>query len=219
MTRGLHPSPRRVLDTIRELAGEGYEGMVERVGRSDPFRVLVSTMLSLRTKDELTEQRSRVLFARARTPQGMIRLGEDRIARIIYPVGFYRRKAGQIVATSRILLEEHAGRVPDTVEELVTLPGVGRKTANLVVNLGYGKSGICVDTHVHRITNRWGWVRTTHPDRTERELRVVLPERHWIEVNLLLVFFGKRVCTPVAPRCSTCPLAGDCPRIGVQRHR
>jgi endonuclease-3 len=193
--------------------------MVERVGRSDPFLVLVSTVLSLRTKDELTEVKSRELMRHARSPRGMIRLGAQRIARIIYPVGFYRRKAEQIVRISQILLDQHDGRVPDTIEDLVALPGVGRKTANLVVTVGYGKPGICVDTHVHRIMNRWGYVRTKHPDKTEAALRSKLPRRYWIDLNYLLVFFGKNVCQPVSPRCSTCPLEPQCPAIGVTRRR
>jgi endonuclease-3 len=209
----------RHIERVRRFAGPEVQGMVERVGRSDPFLVLVSTVLSLRTKDELTEVKARELWRRARTPRGMIRLGASRISRIIYPVGFYRRKAEQIVEISRILLDRHEGRVPDTIEELVTLPGVGRKTANLVVTVGYAKPGICVDTHVHRIMNRWGYVKTRHPDETEQALRAKLPRRHWITINYLLVFFGKNVCQPVSPRCSTCPLEDGCARIGVTRHR
>ena len=193
--------------------------MVERVTDTDPFLVLVSTILSLRTRDELTEVKSRDLWKHARTPVGMIRLGPDRIARIIYPVGFYRRKAEQIVSISRILIEKHEGRVPSAIDDLLSLPGVGRKTANLVRSVGHGKPGICVDTHVHRIMNRWGYVRTRHPDETEQALRGKLPRRHWMEVNGLLVFFGKTVCQPVSPLCSTCPLEPACPAIGVTRHR
>ena len=209
----------RYVARIRELAGEEYRGTVERVGQQDPFLVLVSTILSLRTRDELTEVRSRELWRHARSPGGMIRLGSPRIAEIIYPVGFYRRKAEQIVEISRRIIEEHDGRVPDDIDTLVTFPGVGRKTANLVVTAGYGKPGICVDTHVHRIMNRWGYVETPHPDRTEIALRAKLPRKYWIEINHLLVFFGKTVCQPVSPRCSTCPLEKTCPAIGVTRRR
>jgi endonuclease-3 len=193
--------------------------MVERVGQQDPFLVLVSTILSLRTKDELTEVRSRALWRHARSPKGMIRLGSKRIAQIIYPVGFYRRKAEQIVEISRRIIEEHDGQVPDDIDTLVTFPGVGRKTANLVVTAGYGKPGICVDTHVHRIMNRWGYVQTSHPDKTEIALRARLPNKYWMEINYLLVFFGKTVCQPVSPRCSTCPLVKTCPAVGVTRRR
>jgi len=209
----------RYVARIGELAGVQYQGMVERVGQQDPFLVLVSTILSLRTKDELTEVKSRELWRHARSPKGMIRLGAKRISQIIYPVGFYRRKATQIVETSRMIIDDHNGRVPDTIEELVTFPGVGRKTANLVVTAGYGKPGICVDTHVHRIMNRWGYVETPNPDRTEIALRKKLPRRYWMEINSLLVFFGKNVCQPVSPRCSTCPLQKSCPAIGVTKHR
>ncbi len=149
----------------------------------------------------------------------MIGLGAAEIARIIYPVGFYRRKGEQIVAISRLVIERHGGRVPDTIDELVALPGVGRKTANLVLVAGHGKPGVCVDTHVHRIANRWGYVSTRHPDETEQALRQKLPRRHWMDVNRLLVFFGKTVCQPVSPWCSRCPLGRECPRIGVGRSR
>lgn len=209
----------RYVARIRELAGPEYQGMVERVGQQDPFLVLVSTILSLRTKDELTEVKSRELWRHARSPRGMIDLGSSRISKIIYPVGFYRRKAEQIVEISRRIIDDHDGRVPDDIDTLVTFPGVGRKTANLVVTAGYGKPGICVDTHVHRIMNRWGYVETSHPDKTEIALRAKLPRKYWIEINYLLVFFGKTVCQPVSPRCSTCPLAKPCPAIGVTRRR
>jgi endonuclease-3 len=220
MTRpSLDPSPRLVLPPIRKLAGPKYTGMVEKVGMSDPFLVLVSCVMSLRTKDELTEVRSKALFAEARTPGEMISLGPAKISKLIYPVGFYRRKSEQIVEMSRIIIEEHAGRVPDTIEGLTKLPGVGRKTANLVVSVGYGKPGICVDTHVHRISNRWGWVDTNHPDKTEQALRRTLPKRYWIQINSLLVFFGKTVCMPISPKCSECPVFEHCPRVGVTRSR
>ena len=125
----------------------------------------------------------------------------------------------QIVKISRILIDVHNGRVPDTIDELVTLPGVGRKTANLVVSVGYGKPAVCVDTHVHRITNRWGYVQTRHPDETEEALRQKLPRRYWMEINTLLVFFGKNVCKPVSPLCSSCPLEPECPSVGVTKRR
>lgn len=194
-------------------------GVVEKVGRRDPYRLLVSCVLSLRTKDELTEKISRELWRHASTPADMVRLGPKRLSKIIYPVGFYRRKAEQITRMSSIILEEHGGRVPDTLEGLLALPGVGRKTANLVVSMGFDKPGICVDTHVHRITNRWGYVKTRTPDRTEAALREKLPRRLWKKINALLVFFGKTVCTPLSPRCSQCPLAGECPAVGVTRKR
>ena len=185
----------------------------------DPFLVLVSCLLSLRTKDETTDAASGRLFRRARTPRGILRLPEEEIARLIYPVGFYRRKARTLREVSRLLLERHAGRVPDDLQVLLELPGVGRKTANLVLTAGHGLPGICVDTHVHRIANRWGYVRTRTPDQTEAALRARLPARHWIGINGLLVAFGRNLCRPQSPLCSRCPVADPCPRIGVVRSR
>jgi len=185
----------------------------------DPFRVLVSTILSLRTRDAVTDAASAKLLSLADTPEAMLRLRRRTIEKAIYPVSFYRNKARHLRETSRRLVERHEGRVPRTIEELLELKGVGRKTANLVVTLGYGLPGICVDTHVHRISNRWGFVRTRTPEETEARLRETLPRRHWIEVNDLLVTFGQNVCTPTSPRCGACPLARSCARVGVTRFR
>lgn len=177
--------------------------------------MLVSCIISLRTKDEVTAQASERLFARAGTPEAMRVLPVDEVAALIYPAGFYRNKAQQIVDISKMLVADYNSRVPDSIEELVTFKGVGRKTANLVVTLGYGKQGICVDTHVHRICNRWGYVLTRTPDETEIALRAKLPPEYWIEINDLLVAFGQNHCHPVSPRCSTCCLAKICRRVGV----
>jgi endonuclease-3 len=185
----------------------------------DPFRVLISTVLSLRTQDATTAAASERLYALASAPQDMLRLTPQQIEAAIYPVGFYRIKAGHILQICRILIDQYAGRVPDEIDELVKLPGVGRKVANLVVTLGYNKPGICVDTHVHRISNRWGYVHTTSPDKTEQALRAKLPPEYWIEFNDTLVMFGQNLCHPTSPRCSICPLADACPRLGVQRSR
>jgi endonuclease-3 len=185
----------------------------------DPFRVLVACILSLRTQDTTTGPAAARLFALARTPVAMRRLSPRRIARTIYPVGFYRTKARVIRAICRDLLGRFDGRVPDDIDTLLALPGVGRKTANLVVTMGYGKPGICVDTHVHRISNRLGWVRTRTPEETETALRARLPRRYWIGLNDLLVSFGQNVCLPLSPRCSTCPVRPLCRRVGVQRSR
>ena len=185
----------------------------------DPYRVLVGCLLSLRTKDEVSYPATERLFARAATPAEMLRLRSSAIARLIYPTGFYRRKAGQIREISRRLLDRFGGEVPDRIDELLTLPGVGRKTANLVVTLGFGKPGICVDTHVHRITNRLGWVRTATPDATEQVLRTFLPPRQWIPINETLVRHGQQVCAPVSPKCSICPVSGSCAQVGVTRRR
>jgi endonuclease III len=185
----------------------------------DPFRVLVACILSLRTQDTTTGPAAARLFGLASTPAAMLRLSPRRIARTIYPVGFYRTKARVIPAICREVLGRFGGRVPDEIDELLTLPGVGRKTANLVVTIGYGKPGICVDTHVHRISNRLGWVRTRTPEETEMALRARLPRRYWIGLNDLLVSFGQNVCLPLSPRCSTCPVRTFCRRVGVVRSR
>ncbi|MCP3980574.1 MAG: endonuclease III [bacterium] len=185
----------------------------------DPFRILVSCVISLRTKDEVTFPATERLFRRASEPQTMLRVREATIAKAIYPAGFYRRKAAQIRAMSRMLVDSFDGRVPDEIDELLKLPGVGRKTANLVVTLGFGKPGICVDTHVHRICNRLGWVETQHPDLTEDALRRVLPARHWIPINETLVRHGQECCTPLSPRCSACPVDADCRKTDVDRSR
>jgi endonuclease-3 len=185
----------------------------------DPFKILISTILSLRTKDEVTESATRRLFQLASTPEDMARLSEASIINAIFPVGFYRNKAKTVLRISREIVERYGSRVPDTIEELVTLKGVGRKTANLVVTLGYNSPGICVDTHVHRISNRLGYVKTTTPDGTEFALRDKLPHRYWIEYNTLLVAFGRTICKPVSPLCSRCPVMSYCDRVGVGRSR
>ncbi len=187
--------------------------------RRDPFRVLVSTVISLRTKDEVTEAASRRLLAKAPSAAELARLPESSIGRLIYPAGFYRTKARHLRAIARILVETYGGQVPEDMEPLLALPGVGRKTANLVRNLGFGLDGICVDTHVHRISNRLGWVRTRTPAETEKALENVLPRKHWIAINTILVQFGQTTCKPLSPICSRCPLVRRCPRIGVTRSR
>jgi len=187
--------------------------------RRDPFRVLIACLLSLRTKDETTGPAAERLFALADTPGAMLRLAPSSIERAIFPVGFYRTKARVLLGVCSDLLERFDGRVPDTIDALLTLKGVGRKTANLVVTVGFHKPGICVDVHVHRISNRWGYVRTKTPEQTEMALRARLPRRYWIGYNDLLVSFGQNLCLPVSPWCSRCPLADLCPRLGVTRSR
>jgi endonuclease-3 len=184
-----------------------------------PYKILVSCIISLRTKDEVTAQASARLFARAGTPAAMIRLSADEIAGLIYPAGFYRNKSTQILDISHRLVAEYACIVPDDIDELMKFKGVGRKTANLVVTLGFGKPGICVDTHVHRICNRWGYVATKTPEDTEIALRKKLPAEYWIEINDLLVAFGQNHCHPVSPRCSSCRLPAVCSRLGVSLSR
>ncbi|MEW6336271.1 MAG: endonuclease III domain-containing protein [Acidobacteriota bacterium] len=185
----------------------------------DPFRLLVACVISLRTKDAVTAEASARLFAAADSPAAVAALAEARIARLIFPAGFYNTKARQIRAIARRVVAEHGGRVPADREALLGFPGVGRKTANLVLGLGFGIPAICVDTHVHRISNRLGLVRTRTPEQTEAALEAVLPRRLWIDINDLLVTFGQTVCHPTSPRCSSCPLSPRCLRAGVSRSR
>ncbi len=194
---------------------------VTQVGRRsrDPFQVLISCLLSLRTKDEVTAPASARLFSRARTPQQLLSLPVRSIERLIYPVGFYRTKARRIHQICQHLLGRFLGKVPDRLEDLLTLPGVGRKTANLVRTVGFKKLGICVDTHVHRISNRLGYVQTKTPEQTEMALRVKLPKRYWIRYNDLLVSFGQTLCKPISPFCSRCPVERYCAKVGVIHHR
>jgi endonuclease-3 len=180
-----------------------------------PFKVLVSCLISLRTKDEVTAKASSRIFARADTPEAMLGLSVDEIAELIYPAGFYLTKAGQIAQISRQLVDDFHGIVPNDIDELLKFKGVGRKTANLVITLGFGYAGICVDTHVHRIFNRLGYVATKTPDETEKVLRKQLPAEYWIEINDLFVAFGQNHCHPVSPRCSTCRVSDFCDRAGV----
>ncbi len=187
--------------------------------KEDPFLTLIGCILSLRTKDETTAAACARLFAKAKTPQAILALKRNTIERLIYPVGFYRIKAGVIRGISRDLIEKFGGRVPNRIDDLLTLKGVGRKTANLVVTQAFGQPGICVDTHVHRISNRWGLVAAATPDKTEAALRKVLPPRHWIDYNTILVAFGQTICQPVSPWCSRCPIESYCPKIGVVRSR
>ncbi len=185
----------------------------------DPFRILLSTVLSLRTKDQTTAQASARLFRLATVPKKLGSIPLRRIERAIYPVGFYRTKARHIREICRDLMTRFDGRVPDTIEALLTLKGVGRKTANLVVTLGFHKPGICVDTHVHRISNRWGYIRTRTPKESEEALRRKLPRRYWMIFNDLLVPFGQNLCKPISPLCSQCKLARYCDRVGVRKSR
>ena len=186
---------------------------------SDPYRVLVSTVISLRTKDEVTLEASKRLFAIAPDIKALSELDPEIIAAAIKPAGFFRRKGEQLKKIASIITEKYGGWVPDDMEALMALPGVGIKTASLVLNLGYGIEAVCVDCHVHEIVNRLGWVDTKTPEETEKRLREILPRRFWIPLNELLVRYGQKVCTPVSPFCSLCPENGRCPKKGVQRQR
>jgi endonuclease III len=210
-----------VITSLRKTYPQWQEPIVTEMSRTgrDPFMVLVSTIISLRTKDEVTREASARLYQHAGTPVEMLELDQEEIARLIYPAGFYRNKAKTIHAVCREILDRFEGRVPETIDELLTLHGVGRKTANLVLTRGYGLPGICVDTHVHRISNRLGYVVTKNPIETEFALREKLPQEYWIEYNDLLVAFGQNVCKPVSPLCSQCPVHDHCQRVGVTIHR
>lgn len=199
----------RTLPSLSIIAGE----------KDDPYRVLIATILSLRTRDVVTLASSKNLFLLADTPEAMLALGLDEIEKAIYPAGFYKTKAKTIHAISEMLLSEYGGRVPSTSAELMKLPGVGIKTANLTLNLGFGIEAICVDCHVHKIANRMGWVNTKTPEQTEVALQRVMPRRFWIPLNELLVIYGQLICTSVSPWCSRCPQQQDCPKVGVKKSR
>lgn len=180
-----------------------------------PYQILASTLLSLRTKDHITMTAAKRLLEKAPTPEATARLTEEDIAEFIFPVGFYKTKAAQLKEIAGILISKFNGQVPQSQDDLMSLPGVGQKTANLVLSLAFGIDAICVDTHVHRIVNRFGWVKTVTPEETERALKKFLPREYWIETNELLVTFGQEVCTPAAPRCSDCMFLSFCPKIGI----
>ena len=194
---------------------------VEKVSEEnaeDPFQILIATILSARTQDATTHAASTRLFRRARTPRSMAKLSVKEIEKLIYPVSFYRNKARHVKACCEMLVTRFGGKVPSTMDELLMLPGVGRKTANLVLILGFKSvQNICVDTHVHRISNRLGWVKTVTPDETEAALYRATDKRWWPYINLYLVTWGQNVCRPLSPRCSDCAIHDECPRMGVQR--
>jgi len=187
--------------------------------KNDPFAVLVSCIISLRTRDEVTELASARLFNLAKLPAELLELSNAKIEKAIYPAAFYRNKTKSLKELCQVLVKEYFGKVPDKLEELLKLKGVGRKTANLTLILGHNKPGICVDIHVHRISNRWGYVKTKSPDETEMVLREILPKRFWKGFNDLLVSFGQNLCKPVSPFCGSCSIEDQCPKIGVNRFR
>lgn len=205
---------------LSRLHGQLHPTTLAQVEKArDPFRLLVACILSQRTKDAVTAQAAARLLAQAPTPSALAHLPEEKIAQLIYPVGFYRTKASQLRQLAHLLLERHGGLVPASREALLALPAVGRKTANLVLGLAFGIPAICVDTHVHRLANRLGLVTTRQPEETEKALEALLPQAYWIPLNDLLVTLGQNLCTPTSPHCSSCPLAARCPRVGVARHR
>ncbi|MGC9257667.1 endonuclease III domain-containing protein [Desulfurella sp.] len=210
----------KIVETLREIYPSLQEPIVTEVAREgNPFFVLISTILSLRTKDKTTKEATQRLLSVAKTPNEMLKLTQEQIAKLIYPVGFYNVKAKNILEVCKILIEKYNSKVPDSLEDLLSLPNVGRKTANLVLSKGFNIPAICVDIHVHRISNRLGIVKTKTPVQTEFELMKVLPKKYWIEYNDLLVPFGQNICTPISPFCSKCKLSFICPKIGVKSSR
>jgi endonuclease-3 len=212
-----------ILTVIRSIEKQvrGFDApyVTAEAKKRDPYKVLISCILSLRTKDKTTGEAAARLFKAADTPAKLVKLSRERIQRLIYPVGFYRNKSGVILDISRRLIKEYKGKVPDNADELLSFKGVGPKTANLVLGLGFGKPAICVDTHVHRISNRLGWVKTRNPQETEYALQKIIPRAFWIELNTSLVAFGQNICVPVSPWCSRCSVRYLCPQKGVSRYR
>ena len=212
----------QVINILRQAVQAWQPALVDdmaETGETSPYQILIATILSLRTKDTLTAQVAPRLFELADTPYQMVKHSSEEVEKVIYPVGFYRNKAKSIVDISQTLIDKYNGAVPDDLDVLLTLPGVGRKTANLVVTVGYNKPGICVDIHVHRISNRWGYINTKTPEKTEFALREKLPQEYWIEYNGLLVSMGQNLCTPTSPWCSKCPVTQFCERVDVTRTR
>ncbi len=209
-----------VIERLRKAYSRFVEPVVTRIAKdNDPYKVLISTVLSLRTKDAVAMEASLRLFQKADTVEKLDVLKEEEIVKLIYPVGFYRTKAKNLKKIARIIVERYDSKIPDTMEELLELPNVGRKTANLILAKGYNIPTICVDTHVHRISNRLGLIRTKNALETEMNLREILPKKYWIEYNDLLVPFGQNICKPVSPFCTKCPIYGFCNRVGVEKSR
>jgi endonuclease III len=211
----------KILHTVQKAVGKYDIPVLEKFNEMthDPYWVLISCILSLRAKDETTEKVARALYSAAPSPEQVLKIPVKKMEKIVYKSGFYKVKAGNVLNITRIILEKYKGTVPDNIDELLTIKGVGRKTANLVVTVAFNKPGICVDTHVHKISNRWGYVKTKNPDETEMKLREILPQKYWIKYNMLLVLFGQNVCLSVSPWCSKCPVAAQCPKAGVDKHR
>lgn len=210
------PRINRVIDTLKN-AYELHE--LAQVTGKDPFKVLIGGILSARTKDTQTAPVCRELFKMADSPAKLLKISESNLAALIKPIGFYNQKGRAVRETCRILIEEFGGKVPQTIDELLTLPGVGRKVANLVLSNAFGKDAICVDTHVHRITNRLGWIDSKDPPDSEIKLMEIVPKKRWREVNFVFVRHGQECCHPVSPFCSRCPVAGDCAKAGVGKSR
>lgn len=209
-----------VIKILKEEMSKWKTPIVTEISKErDPFKVLISCLLSLRTKDETTAEASERLFKIGYTPSKLLKTNKEKIEKAIYPVGFYKRKTETIQHICEKLIRDYSGKVPEEIDELLKFKGIGRKTANLVVTLGYGKPGICVDTHVHRISNRFGYVKSGTPGETEQKLREILPRKYWIDYNDLLVSFGQNLCRPISPFCSKCRIFEYCGRVGVDVSR
>lgn len=209
-----------IIRKLREYYKQNKKTLIDRVStEKDPFKVLISCILSQRSKDEMTEKVSNELFKIVHKPEDLINLENRELEKILYSIGFYKVKARRLKEVSKILIEKYNGSVPDKLNELLKHPGVGRKTANIVITKGFNKNGIAVDTHVHRISNRLGLVRTKRPEETEINLKMAIPEKYWIELNDYLVNFGKNICTPISPKCSICPIEKYCKKVGVKKFR
>lgn len=211
----------KIVEILKKESSKFKEPVVSEISKrkGSPYQILISTLLSLRTKDEVTLKASEKLFKLADNPYSMIKLREKDIEKAIYPVGFYHRKAEQILNISKEIIDKYSGKVPSSIEELLSLKGVGRKTANLVLSEGFGMKSIAVDTHVHRISNRLGLVSTKNPKETEYELIKILPKKYWIIFNKLLVTLGQNICTPISPKCSICSINTYCKKVGVKKSR
>ncbi len=212
----------KVIEILTKATSSMRKPMVtliaEEYGR-DPFLILISCLLSLRAKDIVTYGISKKLFEYARTPQELVKLKKSDLEKLFHPLGFYRKKAEVVLSVSQELIDRFGAKVPSTLEELLSIKGVGRKTANLVLGEGFNIPAICVDTHVHRLANRLGWVHTANPDDTERELQKIVPKKYWVRINQLFVMWGQNVCVPISPWCSKCVISPLCPKIGVVKHR
>lgn len=209
-----------IINRLRKFYNESNKTLIDRVSNDkNVFKILISCVLSQRTKDEITEKVTENLFKKADTPEEMIKIDDKELEKILYPIGFYRVKSKRIKEISFILIKKYNSKVPDSLNELLKLPGVGRKTANIVLTKGFNKKSIAVDTHVHRISNRLGLVQTKRPEETEYKLKEIVPKKYWIELNDYFVNFGKNICTPISPKCSICPIEELCKKIGVKKFR
>ncbi|MCS7134347.1 MAG: endonuclease III [Candidatus Pacearchaeota archaeon] len=209
----------KTMEILEKIYSRYEKPAVRKSSKYDPFRVLITCLLSLRTKDENTEKAAKNLFLHAKTPEEILKIPTKKLEKIIYSSGFYKRKARIIKHVCKELLERFKGKVPEKKEELLSIKGIGQKTANIVLAFAYGKDALPIDTHCHRIPNRIGWIKTKTPEETEKKLKKLLPKRFWREFNTTMILFGRTICTPISPKCSICPIRRVCKRIGVKKSR